>query len=235
MVGALVVEVEPSVADAEDFPGWLTRRHPELAERLPEAPGHEQWIAVKIGGTTYDYRVTVTAMRDGAPVGAGGEEFACECVNRMLFERVDEEIGRAVGELQAVAEEEERAAARSVASELDEQTDSSSALLSDGGRSRRLTTLGYAGVAAGAVGLGAMVAGVVLAVRGPYGLEGQSEGIYYRSTRTPGVVLAAGGGVALAAGVTLVVFDAVRQRRRRVHVAANVYEGSAGVSVWGRF
>lgn len=245
-MGILEVEVDPSVADAKLLPSWVAERNEDLAARLPDAPGEQQWVSVKISGTTYDYRVTIVAVRDDMPVIPGGAVFACECSTEMLLERIDEGIVKVIGDLRfspLEVEESERVESEPPACEPESSGEGGEQARKrvNEDRYRRLGPLGYIGVAEGVLGAGAVVTGVVLFPRGPDDIhEEGSEGsgskiVKYKTTEVPGLMLAIAGGIVLVNGVILVTVDAVRRRRDRVAITPSLGNGRASISLVGRF
>lgn len=237
----LRVEVEPGVDDAALLRGWIADRHPSLRQALrdPEGP-HAQWIAVRIAGSTYDYRVHVTAMRDGEPLGTAAEPTRCECTSEELLERVDAGIDASIEQLHAPTPSEpvpHAVAAPGAApapspgrsppgpsparSELDPS-------------SRRLGSLGQAGIGVAVAGAGLTVAGIMLAVR-PRQIRGEPGNVETRDFRGSGLGLVVSGGLVLATGVALLVVDRVAARRRATAWVPVLRPGMVGLSIVRRF
>ena len=97
-------------------------------------------------------------------------------------------------------------------------------------RRGRLGPMGYTGIGLGALGVGGLVAGVSLATRPAVVVE-ESGRFYERSTRTPGIVVAATGGAMLAAGVSLLVIDMIARNRRAAVVLPAVGSRYVGISI----
>ena len=230
---ALRVQVEPTIDDASLLPGWIVDRHPGIAEEIPSVEGHEQWIAVEISGATYDYHVSVVAMRDGAPLGTVGEPAACECTNEKLLELVDTRIAEVVEAFDAQTPTEVQEPEPQVAPAPVTPTDPGK----DSGRRRSpFGPLGYTGIGVAVLGVGLLGAGIPLAVRPDEPeVRGDPPELYRSSTHPPGIALAVSGGAALAAAATLLVVDVVRRRRSSVAVLPVFGPRRAGLSIICRF
>lgn len=231
--GPLRVDVEPTIDDATLLHDWVVSRNPSVAEKVPAIEGHEQWIAVKIGGETYDYRVSVVAMRDGKPLGAVKEAEVCECTNEKLLELVDARI--------ATSAEAFRASAPEPAPEPEPDPDTTKQppapdpYGSKGDKERwRPDTMGYVGIGLGVLGVGLLAGGIPLALRKDE-LRGDAGSLSLYTTRLPGIGMAVGGGVALVGGIALVVVDVLRHRKSKMAVLPTFGPREAGVFVVRRF
>lgn len=228
--GSIRVDVAPTIADAELYPGWIYNRNPEIEQDFPEASGHEQWIAVVLEGETYDYRVRVTAMRDGEPVGTAKEFVACECTNDELMGLVDEGIADALEQLRVLPAE---TATDDVGEPAVAAIDEDPAKVD---RPRRLGPLGYTGIGLVVLGAGALAGGIPLALREPTpNLAGESDAgtatLTLVSTRPPGIAMAVGGGAVLLAGAALLIADRVKRRSATAVVVPTVGPRLVGASV----
>lgn len=242
----LRVDVEPGIDDAALLRGWIADRHPGLPEALRDPAGtHAQGIAVRIAGSTYDYRISVTAMRDGEPLGPLAEPTRCECTIEELLEQVDAGIEAAIEQLQAPApsppapSEPAPPAASSPevvapAPSPEPSPREPSPVRELDQRSRRLGPLGHAGIGVAVAGAGLSVAGIVLAVR-PTQIRGEPGDVEIRDFRGGGLGLAVSGGVVLATGVALLVVDRVTARRRATAWVPVLRPGMVGVSIARRF
>jgi hypothetical protein len=233
----LRIQVQPTINDATLLPGWITSRNRDIAEKIPANEGQDQWVAVDITGATYDYRVSVRAMRDGTPVGRVSEPRACVCNSEKLLAMVDDQIDEAVAEFRATEPAEMAIPPREpeptpAGPPID--LESEAIVEQDDAHRRRLGALGYTGIALGVVGAGALGAGIPLVLR-PDEPRGSPPGLEQYSTHTPGIALAVSGGVALAAGVTLLIVDGVRRRQRSVAVLPTFGPGRAGLSITRSF
>jgi hypothetical protein len=247
----LRVEVAPAIDDAALLPTWIADRHPGLdrALRSPEG-GPAQWIVVRIDGTTYDYRVSVTAMRGGDPVGPIAEPARCECTTEELLELVDAGIEAVRGRLHARVPSEpageplpgsgpasklERAqAVEAVSAPEPTPRGPSSERLTVDAPSRRLGLLGRAGIGVGVAGAGLMTAGILLAKR-PREIRGEPGNAEVRDLRGGGVGLATSGGIVLATGVVMLVADLVVPLERSIVLVPLLRPRMAGVSLVRRF
>lgn len=245
---ALRVNVDPHIEDAARIPGWVASRSANVLDRLGEQPGHQRWVEVQIGGETYAYRVTVTAMRDGKPVSSPPEPVVCECTSEELLGLLENEVRRAVEELerpvpQEPAEQDPRP------NEPDPPVGGND---SKGGRDE-LTWRGKLGIGLTAVGGSGVIAGVAMILAGEQPLlRSGAQIVESRDWRNPTgyVFLGLGVGI-LASGATLWVLDArppkpspkaqarVTKRATRRHAWAAVPwftgRGDVGLGVVGRF
>lgn len=238
VAGPLRVEVAPKIADAELYPGWIHNRNPAIGKRLPDAPGHEQWIEILLEGEIYDFHVRVTAMRDGEPVGSVKEMMPCVCTNEEVMDLIDRGIEAAIARLEESVRREDSVGreikltegpskvANSTLSALGtEDPDSNRGVF--GGR---LGWMGYTGIGIGILGVGAIAAGVSLSLK-PSETVWARGLLQERTTRPVGVVSALAGGVALAGGLTLVIVDAVRRRFQSISFVPTVSRRCTSVSI----
>lgn len=205
--GPIRVEVAPGIDDASLMPKWIAERNPDLGQALA-LPGHEQWIDVEILGATYEYRVTVTPMRDDAPVGPAIQPVTCDCNSQELLERVDAEVRRAVQTLQKEPPVEP------IEDHGDDSRPSTGEQDDGRGGIPELTWVGKTGIALIAVGgAGAITGAVMVGVnRG----DPLSDGYGYleRDLRNPtGYVFLGVGGAVLVGGVVPLVLDLTRCTR----------------------
>ena len=227
--GPLRIEVEPSIGDADLIPGWILERNPSVAEQVPLVEGHAQWIAVTISGVTYDYRVSVIALRDGMPLRAAQKSEECQCTSEMLLERIDSRITEELAVLRRAPLP--RAASKSPRPERITGQDSGAS--STDRLPRRLSPMGWAGIGVGVLGAGLLAAGVPVVLR-PGDTRGEIGRLETRSTHSSGFGLAAGGGSALAVGISLLVVDLVRQRQRAVSAIPVLDDRQLGIVVTWR-
>jgi hypothetical protein len=233
----LRIEVAARIDDASLLPDWITSRNPDLAQEIPTLQGHEQWIAIDIAGATYDYRVSVVAMRDGKPVRPMSEPVECVCNSEKLLALVDDRIDEAVAELRAAKLADVTMPPEPEPTPPDPVIRPESEVIDDeevDGHRRPLGALGYAGIAVGVLGVGALGAGIPLALR-PDEMRGARPERERYSTHPPGIAMAVGGGVALATGVTLIIVDRVRHRRRSLAVLPTFGPGRVGLSITRSF
>ena len=247
----LRVEVAPAIDDAALLPTWIMYRHSGMAQALrgPEG-GPAQWIAVRIDGITYDYQVSVSAVRGGEPVDPIAEPTRCECTTEELLELVDAEIEAARERLGAQAANE-RAGEPPPGSEPTSKLERAEVVeatpaLEPAPRRRstespmrdapspRLGLLGRAGIGLGVAGAGLTTAGVLLALR-PKEIRGEPGNAEVRDLRGTGVGLATSGGIVLATGVAMLVVDLVVPRKRSLALVPLLRPRMAGVSLVRRF
>ncbi|MCA9705110.1 MAG: hypothetical protein KDK70_04570 [Myxococcales bacterium] len=218
------MRVSKTVVQPELYAGWVHERNPTIGERLPELPGHEQWISVVIGGSVYDYRVRITAVRDDAVVGGLDEEAtACECSTDDLLAVIDAGIDQAVERL--------RSTPVAMPPPSPEPRVVTAGRKPERAGPRRLSPVAGAGIGLMALGTVGVSVGIPLAVRSPELIPSAGSVTQYRSTRAPGIATAVLGGVAWAGGVSLLVFDALERRSSKVAFAPAAGFGFVGGSV----
>lgn len=94
---------------------WVAREVDQLLGNRPLAS--DQTIVIELAGATLDYRLTVTPVFRGAPLGGGAEAVACACTSTELQQRLREALARATNRLlraaeaEVLAQERERASA----------------------------------------------------------------------------------------------------------------------------
>lgn len=221
--GPLRIEIDRTIDDANLLSGWILERDLGVTKEIPLVEGHEQWVAVQIGGATYEYRVSVTPMRDGAPLDPAKGPEVCECNSEALLILLDERIAAAAAELRARPPDESHEP-ESTHDPFGNET------VVDEPR-RRVRTLGSVGIGVAVLGAGLLSAGIPLMLRDDEFHGGAWQAPATRSTHGYGIGMAVGGGVALVAGVSLLAVDLVRQRQRRVAVAPTWGPQHAGLVV----
>lgn len=227
----LRIEVDSTVDDAELLREWITAQNSDVATKVPVISGHEQWIAVHVGGVTYDYTITVVAMRDGEPVGNSAAPLGCECTTERLLGIIETRIDMAVSDLKQPPPRPQLR--RSERPEIEIQP--IEPIVDDsGGRERSLQPLGIAGVGLAVLGAGALGGGVFLWLR-PDDIRTDPPVVETRSTRKAGAYTMASGGATVLIGLTMIVAERLRRRKDRVAVAPSVGPRGAGVAITGRF
>lgn len=219
------VDVAPEIADAEFYPDWIKQRHPTIASRFPANSEEAQWISVELDGATYAYSLTVSAVRGGTAVGSvAGNTISCDCSRDELLVLVDEEIERAVEQLHATVE----------VPEVDEEEEAPPPPVVVEDKPPPLGLLGYAGIGVAVLGIGVLGGGISLAVR-PDDVRGDPGAVERRTTRPLGIAMCIGGGLALAAGTALTVFDVVKRRKDRLAFRPIMSPRSAGMMIRMKF
>jgi len=229
----LEVLVSPEIVDAAELQQWIHDEGLRVLDELPDEPGRRGSLHVELGGALYDYRVTITTLRDGAVLGTP-TTWVCECSNEELLEK----LRAGLPELTAVLEVEEEA-------EQEVEPVVTSPVVPDDGEAPRRGRLGPAGVAGvalmtvGATGVGA---GVVLMAlnerRMPYSDHHLGEA-RNRDFISSGKLAAIGGGGVLLTGVLLYIFRKRIDRGevRRFGMLAPTFDarGQAHLTITGRF
>jgi hypothetical protein len=228
----LSVEVAAEIDDATLLPAWIAERHPDLARARRGPDGTPaQWIVVRITGSTYDYRVSIAALRDGKPLGPIPEPTRCECTTEELLELVDAGIEAASEQLRVSTRSKPVRKAEVAATRPPRPSFERSAIDAP---SRRLGPLGRVGIGASVAGAGMTTAGALLVLR-PREIRGEPGSVETRNLRDAGVGLATSGGLVVATGVALLVVDLVSQRRRSFALVPLLRPRMAGISLVRRF
>lgn len=214
---ALRVFVASSIADAALLTQWLEERNSDLSDALL-LPEHEQWIEVRIDGTTYDYVVNVVAMRDGEPLTSPPAPITCECSSGSLLAMLDREISSAVYRLRSTPLGAPAQAPTPTGPTPERASGSQQAdATAPHPRLWSISPLGVAGAATGAFGLIALGTGSTFVVIEPRQVDGWSK--LDRDLAPLGYATLSVGTAALAGGVAMIVVDAVRLRKRSKRAA----------------
>lgn len=231
----LRVEVDPGIEDAALIPDWVAGRSSHRVRALEGSGEQEQWLAVEIRGSTYDYRVTVVAMRGGKPV-ASSDPTPCECNDEELLTLVDQHIATIVGSL--AKEPRDDSGGDDTTGEGSTTTSPTLPAPTGAGSNDRsldrigrpsIGALGYAGIGLGVAGIGMLAAGIPLALQHDR-VRGDPGAIQLRSTHDAGIGVAVAGGVALLGGVALTVVDVARSRKRSIAVVPTAGRGHVGMT-----
>jgi len=243
--GTLLVSVHVSDSDADVTRGWVEARAAVTLQSMERPLLEGETISIRVHGAAYEYGISVLLGREGQALAAARQPsmIKCECGSDEMLDRVAgaiEDGVRVLAEVEAeerVAEEKAEAEAEAEAARQEEEEEERTREAERLARQQapyRPSLRGDAGIGIGAVGVVALVVGIPLSLRSTEVRE-QGERIEVRSTRPAGIALAVGGGVALAAGVTLVVLDVVAHRKRKLVFSPVVGRGVAGASVGMRF
>lgn len=224
-VQGLRIWIGPTVPDGEQIRRWVEERAEEVLERRGAPLGPEDMIHLTVLGEPYAYQVHVALVRGKRLLAEHSEVVICECgTDEMLVQ-----VGEAIEAGAQMLAEAPSPPVPPPAVEVEQDTGDA---VNDGVR-RPLGAMGYAGIAVGVLGVGALVSGVVLALR-PDEIRSGSAATRY-TTRPPGIGLAIGGSAALTAGITLIVWDAVVRKKSRMAVVPAVDREQAGLSIVRRF
>lgn len=227
-VPSLAVWIEETVPEGERVRGWVEDRAARvLNEHQPLEP--QDLIRVGVRGGPYDYRIFIALVRDKRLLPGQPPMLVCECGSTEMLERVGEAIAAGAERLAQVARAERAAKAAAEAADAERKPAPPPPPVEADERRRRLGPLGYVGIGATTLGVGFFAAGIPLLVR-PVQTRGEPGGIIeHRLTRPPGVGLSVAGGLTLATGVSLLVLDLVRHRKRKGAALSVIMIGPAGV------
>lgn len=229
-VPGLVIWVDPKVSDGERVGGWVEERGAQVLRKHEPQLEPEDLIHVTVKGGAYDYQIHVALLRERHLLPDQPDVLVCECGSDEMLDRVGEAIDAGARRLTDAA-----AAERDAEDQLQGKLPVQPQLPDDAKKKRqRLGALGYGGIGVSVLGAGVMGAGIALALR-PDELRGDPGTLSTYTTRPPGIGLSVGGGVALAAGITLIVVDAVRHRKSRVALMPTVGSRMVVLSIARRF
>jgi hypothetical protein len=238
-------EIAPAVDDASLLPAWIATRYPDLASRLPEVHDHPQWISIQVAGSTYNYRIFVTAMRDGKPVGTPAPLTKCECSTEELLALIDTGIASALERFHLNPVEEP------ILDTLPppEPPHRDVPPIAEPER-RHFSRLGIGGIVLASLGATAFGIGISMLVDGfvPFPNNESRRRDWYRAS---GPMLVAGG-FTIATGVTMTIADMLQCREHTVPRRCERHRGTksrratlklgpaleangGGVTLFGRF
>lgn len=226
----LEVKVAPAIVESAELRTWVEEEGRRVLDGLPKEPKRRGGVRVEIGGELYEYRVTITAVRDGVVVGVPSE-WACECSNEELLERVRGELVAGAEGLVVEAEEPVVTLAPPVVKPTTGTVD-------DLPR-RRLGPAGAAGVTLMVLGATGVGTGVALMVVGDQDLQARERVLMSRNFMMPGQLVTISSAGVLFTGVLLYALRKRidREGRLTVGVLAPILDGSAraGFTLTGRF
>lgn len=239
----LRVTVEPSIEDAAQFPQLIAQYSAAALGEVPtRARGEAQWVHVELAGTTYDYRISVTAVRGDQVLSDPTPPIACKCTSEEAKKTIDQEIRRVLGDFARETPREEdrgdsaddngesepsdyvslnrvrRGTCRATAEGYQRGAGEPEGMVPVRVVAERCITvplgaMGKAGIALTAAGGAGVIAGAVMAAVGEVSVPGVRV-IRGRDWRNPTgfIVLGVGAG-SLATGLSLLVLDRRRCRR----------------------
>jgi hypothetical protein len=208
--GSLVVEVDPSNLDPDNLRQWVQDRGAQVLAARAGVLGPEDEIRVHVAGQTFDYRVTVEIRRRGQELSQRPEPLVCGCNSAELLERLESKIGEAADLLLAAARAEQAVEVEVV--DGDDEVQEAPTRPTPADRRRRLGRLGIAGVVVAGIGGAAAITGVAMAATGTRSVT--TPDYFDRDYRPAGYGFLGVGVTVLAGGLTMVVVDVVRCRRR---------------------
>jgi hypothetical protein len=228
---ALEVRVSQEIVEAAELQRWVDEEARRVLDGLPDEPEREGNLHLEIGGALYDYQVTITARRNGAPLGLP-TQWRCECSNEELLGALRTALPELAGELE-LEEEPESLPAPAISSPV---------VVVEPERERRrlrvdlASVAGTTVVATGLAGIGVGVAMMEVAKMAP----GRAwAGHHTRDLSQPGTLLV-GAGIGVAAlgfAIHLVRRGTSHPRRAGVAAVGPALDGAGQVSltVNGRF
>jgi hypothetical protein len=208
---ALVVEVDPATLDADPLRARVLDEGTKTLARRPEALGPEDEIRVRVEGQTFDYRIIVELRHRGRALAEQPEPSTCQCSSSELLSAVAAAIDDGAHRLQEAAAAETQNST-STAADRGPTEQAAPAQPTVRVRPERSDRLWVAGVVLTSIGAATSVAGTTMALVGPQPVE--SHGFIQRDWRPPGYALIGVGAAMLVGGVTMLVVDELRCRRR---------------------
>jgi hypothetical protein len=230
-VSSFKVWIEPSVSDAESIQKWIEDQARKVLSERARRLGAEDLIHVTLRGGPYEYRVHIALLRHKRLLEEQPAVIECDCKTDDMLAQVAEGIAEGAERLDQAVEAE-----RVAREEVERPWVPGSGIDSSNDRRARRTLrpLGQVGIGVGVLGVGLIAVGVPLAVRPEPARLVDSE-VQRLYTRQPGIGLSVTGGVALAAGISMLIADLARQRESVVNVAPAVAPQQTGVWIRGRF
>lgn len=238
------IDAPMTLADAELLRTRIVERSGATASaRIAGVEGHEQWIAVRIGGVKFAYSVSAIGMRDGEPVGPAAAHVECRCNSEELLAEVDARVSAAAQALRmpTTGHGALTRASPSPARELTEDTKPvppREPAMTDvepvAPRRRAMGPLGYSGIGVGILGAATLGGGIALLLR-PDEVRGATGDATGWTTKPAGLAMAVGGSAALTTGVVLLAVDLVRGRERSTSFAPTLGRHEVGLAVTRRF
>jgi hypothetical protein len=83
----LEVRVAPEIVEAVELQRWVHEEGRRVLDGLPDETVLRGSLLVEIGGALYDYQVTISVLRDDAPMSLPSV-WKCECSNEELLEKL---------------------------------------------------------------------------------------------------------------------------------------------------
>jgi len=224
--GNVSVAVDPAMPDAEVTRRWLEERAQQVGDELQWPLGGDGRLQVEVSGTLYDYRIEVTVWWRGERLPAqyqatGGE---CLCDSDEMLDQVGGAVKAGATALAEVAEQErvEEARERARALEAEEKRRAEVKAEADAARAAALAVerpatyrpgkLGNYGIGVASVGAFMAISGSIMVGRGAR--EPQGTWAERKDFSGPGFAVLGIGAAALVGGVSVVVVDVVRCRRK---------------------
>ena len=225
----LEVSIGSGIADAEDLQRWVEDESGKATAASASDVARRGVVRIAVEGVLYEYQVTLTAVRDGEPLGAP-QAWTCECSNEELLGELRERLPGILEQLKVEPEPEPVVEAPKPAVEFVEPP----------APVERISTGEVVGLSLLAVGLAGVATGTVFAVKEPthfvepddFQLESTRE---YRDAGLS--VLVPGAAVASAGLVVYLLRRKSRLGRSRVEAyptASGTHHGM-GLQVVGRF
>ncbi len=232
----IVVDVEPTVPDAELAHQWVVERAVRVLDETEGTLRAGDSLRIKIDGTLYDYRIAVILTRNERELSAEQQPsvVSCACDSDERLTRVDEAVSSGVDRLLEMDALERRASlaarqarARARRLELEQEPQ------------RQVEDARYRPTALGGTGLGFLVFGAGVSVMGGIAMGWNASADVPGQTvavrpKWPGQALVGVGVTAVAGGATMLIIDAARCRRDRTRCVDSVARNKAAARWAGR-
>ena len=231
----LEVQVDARISEAADLRRWVDEEARQAIASWPSGPMRRGNVRIAIVGALYDYKVTITALRDGDVMGKA-DAWACECSTEELLETLRGKLPKVAGWLEVVEEAEPVEVTPEPAAAPEPVR------VEDDGRRRtrgRLGPSGAAGVVLMTVGATGLATGVAFLVVGDKDLTTDAQYVRSLDFVAPGRLMAvSGGGLLLTGAVLYLLRNRINpERRKGIGTLAPALDarGGAHITVTGRF
>lgn len=210
------VSALPSDEDTQELQTWLLEHQSKVlrdggVDVVPSADTTIRVSVARYGEGDVNYRAAIAMIdhrRGGDDEVVEQREITCEaCRDSDLAARIGEEVARLSGRILYAPGDAEEAVDPSGESTAQEPSTPPAVV-------RPIGPLGFGGIASLAVGIGATVAGGVLAVK-PADARPVSNGAEVRRYRPTGIALASVGSAVALAGAAMIAGDVLRRRNER--------------------
>lgn len=212
-----------------------TRILTDTGLEVADEPGATIRIIVsRYGEGDINYRATIALLRRDADAAEVERTITCElCRDGEFVIKVGDEVAVLSERVLYAPKDEQAEEARTATEGPTEPIEDQPPTTTE--KPKRIGPMGGAGIASVAVGIGAIAAGIPLALAADK-TRPIATGVERRTTRPAGITLASVGGALLVTGAALVAVDVLRrQKQRRVSFLPTVSPSMLTVSMGMRF